>query len=380
MEDLYLKSNSNICDDFMDTFKEALISLYCKVLEFQAQALCFLGKNSFSQSFRNMLKQDPWTEMTENIKTKETEIQSFTPMIDATREQSNTQEILQKIDQASQNQLVWQVTSLQDEKAKKFLRLLYTCPYRDRKDINDERVPGTCEWFTGHDLFRCWNEKDGPSLLWVSADPGCGKSVLSKFLVNEALPSIRKRTVCYFFSKDDYPDQKRSTIAIASIIRQLLMAQPHLLSDSLLDKMETDGERLVESFRGLWGILMDITTSSDSGEIICVMDALDECEEKGRKELMDAVRVLYSRDNDSRKLKFLLTSRPYGHIRSELLRRENRIIHLSGENENEVESISREINLVISKKVKGIGVHSWQLDDHIFVRWTDSQVHTGEYY
>ena len=112
-------------------------------------------------------------------------------------------------------------------------------------------------------------------------------------------------------------------IAIASIIRQLLMAQPHLLSDSILHKMETDGERLVESFQGLWGILMDITTSSGWGEIICVVDALDECEEEGRKELIDTVRDLYSRENNTRKLKFLLTSRPYGHIRSELLKRDN---------------------------------------------------------
>ena len=144
-------------------------------------------------------------------------------------------------------------------------------------------------------------------------------------------------------------------IAIASIIWQLLMAQPHLLSDSILHKMETDSERLVESFRGLWGILMDITTSSGSGEIILVMDALDECEEEGRDELIGAVRQLYSRENNSRKLKFLLTSRPYGHIRSEFLRPENRIIHLSGENEKEVGNISREINLVISKRVEDIG-------------------------
>lgn len=144
-------------------------------------------------------------------------------------------------------------------------------------------------------------------------------------------------------------------IAIASIIWQLLMAQPHLLSDSILHKMETDSERLVESFRGLWGILMDITTSSGSGEIILVMDALDECEEEGRDELIGAVRQLYSRENNSWKLKFLLTSRLYGHMRSRLLRPENQIIHLSGENEKEVGNISQEINLVISKRVEDIG-------------------------
>lgn len=42
MEDLYFKSGLNVHGDFMDQFKEALISLHCKVLEFQAHALCFL--------------------------------------------------------------------------------------------------------------------------------------------------------------------------------------------------------------------------------------------------------------------------------------------------------------------------------------------------
>ena len=293
--------------------------------------------------------------MTDRIKAQETETQHFTSLIATAERKSDTQTILRQIERASENQLVWQVTSSRDEKAKKFLRMLYTCPYNDRKDRNDDRVPGTCEWFTGHERFRDWNNNDGSSLLWVSADPGCGKSVLSKYLIDEALPSIGKRTICYFFFKDDFPDQKRSTIAIASIIRQLLIAQPHLLSDSILQKMEIDGEKLVESFRGLWGILMDITTSSGSGEIIFVMDALDECEEEGRDELIGAVRQLYPRENNSRKLKFLLTSRPYGHIRSELLRLENQIIHLSGENETEVENISQEINLVISKRVEDIG-------------------------
>ena len=58
MEDLYFQSDTNVHGGLIGESKKALISLYCKVLEFQAHALCFLRKNSFSQGFRNMLKQD----------------------------------------------------------------------------------------------------------------------------------------------------------------------------------------------------------------------------------------------------------------------------------------------------------------------------------
>lgn len=45
--------------------------------------------------------------------------------------------------------------------------------------------------------FKSWLAQDSGPLL-VSADPGCGKSVLAKHLIDEALP--RSATLCYFFS------------------------------------------------------------------------------------------------------------------------------------------------------------------------------------
>ncbi|KAI0423611.1 hypothetical protein F5Y09DRAFT_348659 [Xylaria sp. FL1042] len=64
-----------------------------------------------------------------------------------------------------------------------FLRPLYTSPYEDRKNRNPKRADGTCECFTAHRLFQNWR-REPSSLLWVSADPGCGKSVLAKYLTS----------------------------------------------------------------------------------------------------------------------------------------------------------------------------------------------------
>ncbi len=240
---------------------------------------------------------------------------------------------------------------------KKFLKTLYTCPYRDRKERNCERVSGTCEWFTNHSLFQNWNKHQGSSLLWVSADPGCGKSVLVKHLVDHILPSTSKRTACYFFFKDDFTDQKTTTNALCAILRQLFMARPHLLRDSILDKFDIDGDKFIQSFHDLWSTLTSVAADQSAGEIVCILDALDECQDNDRLQLIHAVRHLYVADSSKFSLKFLLTSRPYDHIRREFRELESRLptIHLSGEGEVEIEKISREIDLVIQNRVESIG-------------------------
>ena len=67
-------------------------------------------------------------------------------------------------------------------KEMEILKRLHKSPYRDRKERNPDRVLGTCEWFIAHELFRDWQESKSSRMLWVSADPGCGKSVLAKYL------------------------------------------------------------------------------------------------------------------------------------------------------------------------------------------------------
>ena len=80
---------------------------------------------------------------------------------------------------------------------------------------------------------------------------------------------------------------------------------------------------------------MIATKDQDAGEIICILDALDECEDKGRSQLIEALSKFYETGTDNSVLKFLLTSRPYVHIQREFQRLKNRFptIHLSGDDE-----------------------------------------------
>ncbi|KAL9069014.1 MAG: hypothetical protein Q9157_006304, partial [Trypethelium eluteriae] len=255
-----------------------------------------------------------------------------------------------------EEQQTWAKSLARDERANKFLQKLYTCPYIDRKERNCERIPGTCGWFTSHPRFQNWNKNQGSCLLWVSADPGCGKSVLAKYLVDQTLRSTSKRTTCYFFFKDDFPDQKSAANAVCAILRQLFLNRPHLLQDWILDRMDTIGDAFVQSFHDLWSIFTSVAANPAAGEIVCVLDALDECQDEDRSRLMQALGNLYVTNEKDFRVKFLLTSRPYNHIHRQFRKLENRLptIHLSGEDEAEVGEISHEIDLVIKSRVEDL--------------------------
>lgn len=239
------------------------------------------------------------------------------------------------------------------------LERLYVVPYNDRKNRNPDRVLDTCLWFTTHPLFNNWLESPISSSLWVSADPGCGKSVLSKYLVDEVL-NDGFRAVCFFFFKDEFEDQNNITNALCCILRQLFVQRPALLSQPTIDKFLSGGESFIHSFQELWDILISASCSLETGEIICLLDALDECNDNGRIHLFQALGKFY-RDRQRVKgssLKFVLTGRPYIDIQREfqLLKSQHPIIHLSGENEEEVDKISHEINLVVCKKANDLGI------------------------
>jgi ankyrin repeat domain-containing protein 50 len=250
-----------------------------------------------------------------------------------------------------------QKESAQKAKKLELLQKLYSSPYRDRKDRNPERVDGTCEWFTNNLSFRSWQESKISSLLWVSADPGCGKSVLAKYLVDAVLPSTKLRTTCYFFFKDDFEDQKSAVSALCCILHQLFIQNDALFSNKILERFEADGEKLIGSFRDLWDILISAANSYNAGEIICILDALDECEDEGRSQIAGALNKLYWTGKSKFVLKFLLTSRPYIYIQQDFQSLKSRLptIHLSGE--NKVKEISQEINIFIKSRVEDIGAN-----------------------
>jgi ankyrin repeat protein len=239
------------------------------------------------------------------------------------------------------------------------LQALRTSDYEQFKDRNPHRLEGTCQWFLQHDRFQEWQQSN-LGLLWVSADPGCGKSVLARSLIDIEVKSGESRSICYFFFKDDNDKQRSSTSALSALLHQLF-SQTRSLINHAIDDYRVEGHQLSESFHKLWTILTKAASDPKAGEIVCVLDALDECAERERYLLIDTLSAFYKQRN-SCKLKFLITSRPYFDIERRFahLIRDIPTIRLHGEKESK--AISYEINLVIKSKVADMALEL-DLDD-----------------
>ena len=185
-------------------------------------------------------------------------------------------------------------------------------PYSDFKDVIHERVEGTCMWFLSQQAYKDWIDEPEGCLL-VSADPGRGKSVLTKFLIEHELPRACPGTIiCYFFFKDQI--QNKLCMALCGLLHQLLDAEPRLIKHAQA-KFHRHGLKLQGNAQALFEILADALTDPISVPVIFVLDAMDECDEGDCGKLFRALKTLQLRiKTGTGKLKMLLTSRPYHNI------------------------------------------------------------------
>ncbi|KAK2770978.1 nacht and ankyrin domain protein [Colletotrichum kahawae] len=230
------------------------------------------------------------------------------------------------------------------------------CQHERYKDFNPEKVEGTCEWFFQDHRFLEWlNSPSG--IIWVSAGPGCGKSVLAKALIDEQRLSKTpgKTTVCYFFFKAGEERRTGSSDALSAVLHQLFDAnRGTALIQYAKGPFTSYGENIRDNFHQLWDVLTSCAESPDAGEIVCVLDALDECSERGRQEILKKLKTF---DKAQSRLKFLITGRPYDHLEDEFkeLSEKGLCIQLDGDDKSEY--IREEIDLVIDHKVNIVAKH-----------------------
>ncbi|KAJ5901486.1 hypothetical protein N7495_002014 [Penicillium taxi] len=361
MQKIYLDSQIKLADGFMPQFMKYLTELCKKVLEIHARALCYLSKGTLSQWTEDILNPDLWNSLTKDLESTESEATKFINFVVVEKLESREKNIQEQIQQS--NTLQMHAEKEKDRSA--LLNILYTCPYGDRKDLNRERVPGTCEWFTSQDRFKKdWDEQSKFPLLWVSTNPGCGKSVLTRYLIDEILPSSNRK-ICYFFFKDDLQDQNTATGALSCLLHQLISGLPSL-PELAEKKFRLLGDKLPSSFQDLWGILESIVSDPKAGEVVFVIDALDECsDEDDRNRFIKAISDYCLKQHRQKWVKFLITSRTYERIRTEFFDLESEFpeFHLSDDEDSQgiPEKISDEIGLVVGSLIKEIG-HKKKLD------------------
>lgn len=190
-----------------------------------------------------------------------------------------------------------------------------------QKDFNPDKEDGTCSRCVQSPIFGHWQANDSSCLLWITADPGCGKSVLCKDLVDKSLFGLEPSDtiLCYFSFKDTSPETQSPTYAVAAMLHQVLKsssgrkAMRYALPVYLENK-----DKACENLEVMWKIIRNIAQDPECGRITFVLDALDEYEAAEQKTSIERLQSLERDENPqcAHQLKVLVTSRPYWNIKN----------------------------------------------------------------
>ncbi|KAB8246233.1 hypothetical protein BDV35DRAFT_405211 [Aspergillus flavus] len=162
-------------------------------------------------------------------------------------------------------------SSAQKQKETNFLKSVRKSPYRDRKDRNPDRIAGTY----------------------------------------------------------DFEDQRSITKALCCILSQLFEARRDLLSEGILEQFEIHGDNFTNSFSELWDTLVTTIEARNAGEVIILLDAIDECEDEGRFLLENALCKFYGRKRDSNLKTYLWAQLTLELIESEVDIDKRRIVDVT---------------------------------------------------
>ena len=201
----------------------------------------------------------------------------------------------------------------------------------------------------------------------MTADAGCGKSVLSSFLVDhlkgETSEPETPALVCHFFIKDN-STQGNAINAPSVIFNQIFIDSPGLLSHAF-EEYKTQGSAFVESFDALWKIFIIILEDKTRKGIFLVLDGLDECVDSTKIRLIESIEGLHEslilapdpqRRSHERKLvtsvyfNCSITSRPDNSKKTA----SQHIPRLRGE--NEIEAIGHDVELVVRDSLKDLSI------------------------
>lgn len=137
-------------------------------------------------------------------------------------------------------------------------------------------IPGTCQWFLEDLSVSNWITNPSPSVLWYTAPPASGKSVLAAFIINHIQSS---GSACQFFLFK-HSDHSRKTVANSLKALAFQMSKDMPAYRSAINAASPESLALDSAdVPMLWRNLFDrILEKREGATLYWIFDALDECE------------------------------------------------------------------------------------------------------
>ncbi|RYP53694.1 hypothetical protein DL768_001377 [Monosporascus sp. mg162] len=202
----------------------------------------------------------------------------------------------------------------------RLIQQFHKSDYEGYKAAVELPVQNTCVWFLNEYNYFEWLKSSESSFLWISGDPGCGKTTLARFLVEKIGDQISKQgteaTICHYFFDEKIKTQSDGASLLLALIHQLLRTDPELFT-SAEKHLALKDSQLAMGLHNLWEILNSML-SKTAWNTIFVVDALDECEAISMSKVVKWLSKHISDQNQDPTagswLKIVVTSRRYQSI------------------------------------------------------------------
>ena len=228
------------------------------------------------------------------------------------------------------------------------------------------------EWLLNSWDYTRWKSESG-SRLWLCGKAGCGKTIISSTIIEDALMSFRPKinhAVAFFYFRYDFKAEDTRITQYSHMLRSLIVqlsrqsqVPPHKLDE--LYEQHLDGNRQ-PSNADLASLFIELIPIF--GRVLVVLDALDECDDI--ESLLRFLTDILGKAKGC--LGFLVTSRRESKIEESLdeyrqIRLEERVIerdirlfiayHLAGPDFQQFPpSLKLEIETDLTRKADGMYV------------------------
>jgi len=168
--------------------------------------------------------------------------------------------------------------------------------------LADLRQPGTCNWMLTHEDLRPWlDERKGYPLIWMTAIPGAGKSIMCSLIIDHLQRSEDENILYYFCGHRSLEVDSCSRVLrtlVVQMLRQNIDLTP-LVHQAYLLKGSTRSRITMKK------LLRDLLHGAKSTRV--VLDGLDERDQEFQKDLLNSLLELQK--DSAENCKILLSSR-----------------------------------------------------------------------
>jgi hypothetical protein len=193
-----------------------------------------------------------------------------------------------------------------------------------------------CSWILKNQKYASWFNNDKSSLLWLTAQAGCGKTTMaahiSHMISSHQIPKSDTHTdeatsavLTFFFRNSTHDTERSASAALRTLINQLARQEPRVLPILLkrheLLSIKGDFEW---SWENAFGVLREMLDQRPlDSRIYIILDAIDECLAESQTLILDWVQGIVDEcaslvRRPRSPLKVLVTSRPTGDIADQL--------------------------------------------------------------